>query len=86
MNKRIRKKRKNKKCIKIVYINRLKNQWSTNTPRWKRIKASGRKRKIYYDIHCVCGPTRNHRVYNPALVQKALKEYINEQKGSKKTI
>lgn len=43
MNKRIRKKRKNKKCIKIIYINCLKNQWSTNTPRWKRIKASGQK-------------------------------------------
>ena len=74
MNKRIRKKRKNKKCIKIVYINRLKNQWSTNTPRWKRIKASGRKLKMYYDIQCIHIPNRNHRVYDPVLLQEALKE------------
>ena len=62
MNKRIRKKRKNKKCIKIVYINRLKNQWSTNTPRWKRIKASGQKRMARVHIGCIGG--LNHREYD----------------------
>ena len=62
MNKRIRKKRKNKKCIKIVYINRLKNQWSTNTPRWKRIKVSGQKRMAR--VHIVCVSVPNHRVYD----------------------
>ena len=64
MNKRIRKKRKNKKCIKIVYINRLTNQWSTNTPRWKRIKASGRKRTVRFHIMCIGGPNQNHREYD----------------------
>ena len=84
MNKRIKKKRNRTSMIGVlIYTEFFGN---IKTPHWKRIKASGRKRKIYYDIHCVCGPTRNHRVYNPALVQKALKEYINEQKGSKKTI
>ena len=84
MNKRIKKKRNRTSMTGVlIYTEFFGN---IKTPHWKRIKASGRKRKIYYDIHCVCGPTRNHRVYNPALVQKALKEYINEQKGSKKTI
>ena len=84
MNKRIKKKRNRTSMIGVlIYTEFFGN---IKTPHWKRIKASGRKRKIYYDTHCVCGPTRNHRVYNPALVQKALKEYINEQKGSKKTI
>ena len=48
------------------------------------MNAAGKKRKIYDDIHCVGGPERNHRVYNPALERIALKEYINEQKDSKK--
>lgn len=74
MNKRIRKKYKNKKCIKIVYISHLKNQWSTNTPDWKRIKASGRKLKMYYDIRCIYSPNRNNRTYDHVLVQAALKD------------
>ena len=44
MNKRIRKKHKNKKYTTITYFHCLEKQWSTNTPRWKRIKASGQKR------------------------------------------
>ena len=62
MNKRIRKKRKNKKCIKIVYINCPKKQWSTNTPRWKRIKVSGQKRMVRVHIGCISVP--NHREYD----------------------
>lgn len=57
-----------------IYINRLKNQWSTNTPRWKRIKASGQKYTVRFHIMCIGGPTRNHRVYDPALIQEALKK------------
>ena len=72
MNKRLKKKHNRKDMIRCVEY--IENPWNTNTPHWKRIKASGRKRKIYYDIHCVCGPTRNHRVYDPALIQEALKE------------
>ena len=93
MNKRIKKKRNRTSMFGVfIYLEFFGN---IKTPHWKRIKASGRKRKIYYDTHCVCGPTRNHRVYDPALVQKALdpalvqkalKEYINEQKDSKKAL
>lgn len=84
MNKRIKKKRNRQ--IMIGGIINLKNQWNTNTPHWKRIKASGRKRKMYYDIHCIYTPNRNHRVYDPVLVRKAIKEYFNEQADSKKAI
>lgn len=84
MNKRIKKKRNRTSMIGVlIYTEFFGN---IKTPHWKRIKASGRKRKIYYDIHCVGGPNRNHRVYNPALVRIALKEYINEQKDSKKAL
>ena len=84
MNKRIKKKH-NRKILTRCIIN-LKNTWNTNTPHWKRIKASGRKRKMHYVIPCTYAPNRNHRVYSPSLVQKALKEYINEQKDSKKAL
>ena len=50
MNKRIKKKRSRQ--VMICGIINLKNPWNTNTPIWKRIRASGRKRKMYYDIHC----------------------------------
>lgn len=60
MNKRIKKKHNRK--IMIGRIVNLKNPWNTNTPHWKRIKASGRKRKMYYDIHCTCTPNRNNTV------------------------
>lgn len=73
MNKRIKKKRNRNVMIGSVVHSR--NPWNTNTPHWKRIKASGRKLKMYYDIRCTYAPNRNNRVYNPALVQKALKEY-----------
>ena len=72
MNKRIRKKRKNKKCIKIVYINRLKNQWSTNTPRWKRIKASGQKRMARVHFLCIDGPNQIHREYDYLWYKKTM--------------
>ena len=52
----------------------VENPWNTNTPHWKRIRASGRKLKMYYDIHCFYEPNRNQRVYEPALIQEALKE------------
>lgn len=72
MNKRIKKKH-NRKILTRCIIN-LKNTWNTNTPHWKRIKASGRKRKMHYTILCTYAPNRNHRVYDPALVQEALKD------------
>ena len=72
MNKRIKKKR-NRKILTRCIIN-IKNPWNTNTPHWKRIKASGRKRKMHYTILCTYVPNRNHRVYDPALVQEALKD------------
>ena len=75
MNKRIKKKHNRKIMIGYECIVNAKNPWNTNTPHWKRIKASGRKRKMYYSIHCVCRPNKNNRVYNPSLLQKALKEY-----------
>ena len=73
MNKRIKKKLNRKVMIGSVVHSR--KQWNTNTPHWKRIKASGRKLKMYYDIRCTYAPNKNNRVYPPALVQKALKEY-----------
>ena len=73
MNKRIKKKHNRKAMIGCI-VN-TKNPWNINAPHWKRIKASGRKRKMYYDIHCTYAPDRNNRVYNPSVVQKALKEY-----------
>ena len=72
MNKRIKKKRS--RNVMIVGIINLKNPWNTNTPIWKRIRASGRKRKMYYGIRCVGVPISNKRVYDPALVQEALEE------------
>lgn len=72
MNKRIKKKRS--RNVMIVGIINLKNPWNTNTPIWKRIRASGRKRKMYYDIRCVGIPISNKRVYDPALVQETLKD------------
>ena len=72
MNKRIKKKH-NRKILTMCIIN-LKNPWNTNTPHWKRIRASGRKRKMYYDIQCIHIPNRNQRVYDPVLLQEALKE------------
>ena len=72
MNKRIKKKRSRQ--VMICGIINLKNPWNTNTPIWKRIRASGRKLKMYYDIQCIHIPNRNHRVYDPVLLQEALKE------------
>ena len=62
MNKRIKKKRNRTSMTGVlIYTEFFGN---IKTPHWKRIKASGRKRKIYYDIHCVGGPSRNHREYD----------------------
>lgn len=72
MNKRIKKKRSRQ--VMICGIINLKNPWNTNTPIWKRIRASGRKRKMYYDIHCFYSPNQNDRVYDPSVVQEALEE------------
>lgn len=77
MNKRIKKKH-NRKIMIGWYIVNSKNSWNTNTPHWKRVKASGRKRKMYYDIPCTYAPNRNHRVYSPSLVQKALQKALKE--------
>ena len=72
MNKRIKKKRNRTSMIGVlIYTEFFGN---IKTPHWKRIKASGRKRKIYYDIQCIHIPNRNHRVYDPVLLQEALKE------------
>ena len=72
MNKRIKKKRNRTSMIGVlIYTEFFGN---IKTPHWKRIKASGRKRKMYYDIHCFYEPNRNQRVYDPALIQEALKE------------
>ena len=67
MNKRIKKKRSRQ--VMICGIINLKNPWNTNTPIWKRIKVSGRKRKIHYTTLCTYAPNRNHRVYDPAFVR-----------------
>ena len=72
MNKRIKKKRNRTSMIGVlIYTEFFGN---IKTPHWKRIKASGRKRKIYYDIQCIHIPNRNHRVYDPVLLQEALKD------------
>lgn len=84
MNKRIKKKRNRTSMTGILTYTEFFG--NIKTPHWKRIKASGRKRKMYYDIHCIYTPNRNHRVYDPVLVRKALKEYFNEQEDSKKAI
>ena len=67
MNKRIKKKHNRKGMIRCVEY--IENPWNTNTPHWKRIKASGRKRKIHYTTLCTYVPNRNHRVYDPAFVR-----------------
>ena len=72
MNKRIKK--KHNRRVMIGSVVHSTKQWNTNTPYWKRIKASGRKRKMYYDIRCVGIPISNKRVYDPALVEEALKD------------
>ena len=72
MNKRIKKKRNRTSMIGVlIYTEFFGN---IKTPHWKRIKASGRKRKMHYTILCTYVPNRNHRVYDPALVQEALKD------------
>lgn len=70
MNKRIRKKHKNKKYTKITYIDFLEQQWSTNTPCWKRIKASGQKRTARVHFLCMGGPNQIHRDYDYLLYTK----------------
>ena len=76
MNKRIKKKRNRTSMIGVlIYTEFFGN---IKTPHWKRIKASGRKRKMHYDIPCTYAPNRNHRVYSPSLVQKALQKAIKE--------
>lgn len=72
MNKRIKKKHNRKGMIGCVEY--IENPWNTNTPHWKRIRASGRKLKMYYDIRRIHIPNRNHRVYDPVLLQEALKD------------
>ena len=72
MNKRIKKKRNRTSMTGVlIYTEFFGN---IKTPHWKRIKASGRKRKIYYDIQCIHIPNRNHRVYDTVLLQEALKD------------
>ena len=72
MNKRIKKKRNRTSMTGVlIYTEFFGN---IKTPHWKRIKASGRKRKIYYDTQCIHIPNRNHRVYDPVLLQEALKD------------
>ena len=72
MNKRIKKKRNRTSMTGVlIYTEFFGN---IKTPHWKRIKASGRKRKIHYDIQCIHIPNRNHRVYDPVLLQEALKD------------
>ena len=72
MNKRIKKKRNRTSMTGVlIYTEFFGN---IKTPHWKRIKASGRKRKIYYDIRCISSPNRNNRTYDHALVQAALKD------------
>ena len=61
MNKRIRKKHKNKKYTTITYFHCLEKQWSTNAPHWKRIKVSGQKRMARVHFLCIGGPNQNHR-------------------------
>ena len=72
MNKRIKKKHNRKGMIGCVEY--IENPWNTNTPHWKRIKASGRKRTVRFHIMCIGGPNKNHRVYDPVLLQEALKD------------
>ena len=71
MNKRIKKKHKN---VIVESIAITGKSWNTNTPHWKRIKASGRKRRMHYRIACIYSPNRNQRVYDHVLVQEALKD------------
>ena len=72
MNKRIKKKRNRTSMFGVfIYLEFFGN---IKTPHWKRIKASGRKRKIYYDIRCIYSPNRNNRTYDHVLVQAALKD------------
>lgn len=72
MNKRIKK--KHNRRVMIGSVVHSTKQWNTNTPYWKRIKASGRKLKMYYDIRCIYSPNRNNRTYDHVLVQAALKD------------
>ena len=72
MNKRIKK--KHNRRVMIGSVVHSTKQWNTNTPYWKRIKASGRKLKMYYDIRCVYSPNRNNRAYDHVLVQAASKD------------
>ena len=72
MNKRIKKKRNRTSMFGVfIYLEFFGN---IKTPHWKRIRASGRKLKMYYDIQCIHIPNRNHRVYDPVLLQEALKD------------
>ena len=61
MNKRIKKKRNNKKLVGFTLYKSV--PWNTNTPHWKRCKASGRKYMWYYHNGCICNMNRNNRVY-----------------------
>lgn len=74
MNKRIKKKHK---IVMVESISITGNPWNKNTPHWKRIKASGRKRKMHYRIGCIYSPNRNNRVYDYSLVQETLKKGIS---------